>query len=442
MSITVPGKIFVIENRWEDVSGTVESFWKAGEGIVYSREIPEENGCPSNVRLVILDLVLREDGAIQDTDYEQAALALSRIGKKTGFFLVAPFSVHITSENKNEVIGHIKEAYREQTGEDLPERIVLKAFGKSEISQEQLATEIEKWINRNPEAGMVFEWEKTIEDGKDNTTSEIVRTGGIETIVKTTEKEVGRNAAPREIFTLFNRLLLRHSLALMKKGAFTPLVNQILGRRGPLQRDILDWYPKIHYLDTYFEPEEKEPLWTGDILKTNITRDPAKEYALVITPACDFANKKVKQIKAIFGIRVRNIQEYNPEAEDIPLVVKKIGMTKQQKYKTRDEVINAIAQKNKLPARLYTLYFLREPSDSNNYFHLLMDFSTLESKRAKKCADGNIRLPYGWERICRLDSPYIEDILQKYASSSARVGTPDIPSEALEAERKRLKSEH
>lgn len=442
MSVTVPGKIFVIENRWDDVKDIIESFWKAGEGIVYSRDIPEEDKCPSNVRLVILDLLLSEDGGeIEDTDYQQAALAISRIEKKTGFFLVAPWSLHITSDNKKEVIENLKKAYREHTQKDLPERI-LKAFGKKEINQKQMMNEIKEWISRNPEAGLVFEWEKTIEDGRDNTTSAIVRTGGIKTIVKATEKEVGGNAVPREIFTLFNRLLLRHSLMLMKKGTFTSIVKQILKKKGLAETNILDWYPKIHYLNAYFEPEVKEPLWTGDILKTNIKQSSEKEYVLVITPACDFANKKVEQITVIFGIKIETIPDYTLEVEDIPLLVKKIGMTKEQKYKTRKEIINAITLKNNLPARFHVLHFLRHPSDLSNYFHLMLDFSTVGSRRAEKYADRNIKVPGGWERICRLDSPYIEEIVQKYTSFSARIGTPDIPSEALKEEGKRLKSEH
>lgn len=437
MSMTVPGKILVIENKWEDVRKTVKSFWKAGEGIVYSSEIPEENKCPSNVRLVILDLVLHEDGEIQDSDYEQAALAIIRIEKRTSFFLVAPWSVHIRSDNKAEVMRNIQEAYKAQTGKELQERI-LKAFGKKEITQERLVSEIGKWIRRNPEAGLVFEWEKSIEDGRDRTASEIINTGGISTVVKSVEKEVGRHATPRETFTLFNKLLLRHSLASLGGGKFIPLLRKILSGEEPREMDILARYPKIRYLETYYKVEDKEPLWTGDIFRTGLN-DPQKKYVVVINPTCDFAQKKVTKIKVVFGTEIKTVRNYQVSDTYVPLIVRKFGRTKKGKWKKRNEVINAIATGSGLPQRYYILHFLRSSVDADDYFHLLIDFSMVQSE-AKKGGEGAVKIPSRWHRICRLDSPYIEDLLQKYASISARIGTPDIPENVIKKEKERLTS--
>lgn len=432
MNITVPGKILVIENRWKEVKKIIESFWKTGEGIVYSSSIPDE--APSNVRLVILDLVLYEGGdQVQPEDYQQAALALKKIESKTQFYLIALWSIYITSDTETEVIKNLKNAYKEQTGKDLPDRI-LKPFGKKNFAGRNVVDEIKHWINANPEAGLIFEWEKSIEHGRDQTASEIINTGGIKTVVKSVEKEVGKTAASRETFTLFNKLLLRHSIISLEESGFRPLIEKVLEGKDIAQTNTLEWYPKIHYLKSYYQVENSEPLWTGDILQTDLT-DPQRKYAIVVTPACDFAQKKLTKIKVVYGIKIKKIEKYRNNDKDVPLPVQKLGKTKKGKWKKPNEIINAIVKGSTLPDRFYILHFLKSSSD-DNYFHLLIDFSNVQSRKVKE----KIKLPHSWQRICRIDSPYIEDLLQKYASFSARVGTPAIPENVQRAEIERLKN--
>lgn len=433
----IPGKIFFIENDLESIRETIESFWQVGEGVVCSREIPQEDKCPSNVRLVVLDLVLGEDGEIQDTDYQQAALAVRRIEEKTGFFLVAPWSVHITRENKDEVIANLRTAYKEQTGTELSERI-LKAFGKHEITKEQLVQEIEKWITENPEAGLVFEWEKSVENARDEATSTLMNMGGVRTTLKAVEKERGRPAVSREIFTLFGKLLSRYSLIRLDESKMDLLVNGVLKRREVGGASLLEWYPKVRYHEAYYHVTKTEPLWTGDVLKTNLSV-PEKEYAVIITPACDFAQKRFDSIKVAFATKIETIREYDVDSASVPAVVKKLGQTKQGKWKTRKEIIGLIGGGTRLPARFYLLYFLYSSLNSADYFHLLVDFSAIES-RSSSVSGGIAKLPRNWERICRLGSPYLEDLMQKYGAFSARVGTPDIPPDVIKKEKRRLET--
>lgn len=439
MSITVPGKILVIDNIWEHVNEMIESFWEARDGIVYLRDIPDENTCPSNVRLLVLDLVLREDGELEDTDFEQAALALTRVESRTNFYLVALWSVHIDSSRPDEVasvIERLKEAYCRQTGEDLPGRI-LNAFGK-DIGQEKVVEEIHQWISENPEAGIVFEWEKAIEGARDKTVSEIVNIAGIRAVVKTLEKEVGRAATPREILTLFNRVLLRHSAR--ENGELTSVVMRVLEEPSAPEGKTLEWYARVHYLAAYFTLELTESLWTGDIFRTNIESDPEKEYAISITPACDFTQKRVKRMNVAYGTKVQIIQSYRRDAAEVPIVVKKFGKDREGKHKGKSVIVQAIAKGTGLPGKLCVLHFLRDSPEAENYFHLLIDFSMVEAVNIEQDRDGNLKIPNGWQRICRLDSPYLEDLLQKYASFAARIGTPELPEHVIKEELEKLKS--
>ncbi|GAI22192.1 unnamed protein product, partial [marine sediment metagenome] len=133
------------------------------------------------------------------------------------------------------------------------------------------------------------------------------------------------------------------------------------------------------------------------------------------------------------------VRNYQVSDTYVPLIVRKFGRTKKGKWKKRNEVINAIATGSGLPQGYYILHFLKSSVDADDYFHLLIDFSMVQSE-AKKSGEGAVRIPSGWHRICRLDSPYIEDLLQKYASISARIGTPDIPENVIKKEKERLNS--
>lgn len=430
MNITISGKILVVDDNEDDVKEIINSFRNSGQGVIYLTGPPPEGECPSNVRLLILDLDIDGCGDVTNEDLKNDVLVLQRINKINRFYLVALWSAYITKTE--DWVEKIRQSYSEQTGEQFP-ALFLKPFGK-DIGQIRMVSEITKWIQENPEAGLVFEWEKSIEEGRDKTVSEIANIGGIRTIVKTMEKEVGETAIARGTFTLFNKLLLRHSLLSLTKNGFTPLIEKVLEEKDMAGTNTLEWYHRIHCLKAYYKVEDNEPLWTGDILKTNIDSDLQKEYAAVITPACDFAQKKVPKIKVVYGIKIKNIEEYGVNDEDVPLPVQKLGKTKKSKWKNRNKVINAIVKGSALPDRFYILHFLEFSSDKN-YFHLLIDFSNVQSIKLEE----NMKLPTGWQRICRIDSPYIEDLLQKYASFSARVGTPAIPEDVQKAEVERLK---
>lgn len=426
----IPGKILVIENDWDDVKETIESLWGAGEAIVYLSDIPEEEKCPSNVRLVILDLVLDGSGDLQNAHYEMAAQALRRIEQKTGFFLVAVFSVHVTGDNRDEVIGKIRGAYREQTGaKNLPEGVIA-AFGKGEIGREKLQQMIERWIKTNPEAGVVFEWEKATEKGRDQTASQLMDVGGIRTVLKALEKECGKASVPGEAFTLFNRLLLRNSLFALDRKKISPLLDNIVSSRQPSSTTVLEWYPKIRYLQAYNCVGAKENFWTGDIFKTGLS-DTGKQYAVIVTPACDFAQKEVDQtgVKVVYGIRVDPLPDYADTDGNVHPVVRKLGCTKERKWKKRNDVIGSIIKGSGLPHSCYVLHFIKDSANASDYFHILLDFTNVTSRR----------IPRSWQRICRVDAPYVDDLIQKYASFSARIGRPDIPGDVVEQEKQRLK---
>jgi len=436
MTLKIPGKVLVIDNRYEDVRDIITSLWRDGQGIVFLDTLPSEEAIPSNVRLIILDLMLREDGDIQPEDYEQAALALYRISKRTSFFLVAVWSIHVDPqdvEQASQVVDTLKRAYRDVAGSEFSTSF-FKPFGKN-IGQQQLEQEIQGWVVSNPQAGLVFKWEDAVEDSRDGAVSKLVDIGGIDAIVRSMAQELGEQAVPREMLNLLNRILVRHASKEDRVRTLSPLVSSIL-TGGTVALPSYEWYARFHHLQTYFPVHESEPLWTGDILKRTSSGGPLEEFAIVITPACDLAQKRPTGIKVAYGIQFDRIPEYAVDDENVPAIAKLFGKTIKGKYKKRGVIIKSLATGSDLPERFKVLYFLKTSPDAGNYFHVLFDFSRIDSLPCERHGSGNFGVPQGWQRLCRLDSPYIEDLLQKYSTFSSRVGTPSIP-ETIKGEMER-----
>ena len=141
----------------------------------------------------------------------------------------------------------------------------------------------------------------------------------------------------------------------------------------------------------------------------------------------------------MYGIDFTTIPEYASTDESVPEVVQVFGKTGDNKFKKRNEVIKTLATGSDLPERFYILHFFRHSEESGDYLHLLIDFTKINSIACHRDTVGNLRVPRGWTRLCRLDSPYKEDLLQKYSSYSARLGTPSIPQKITSEISKRLK---
>jgi hypothetical protein len=426
----IPGNILVVDNNYADVADVIESCEKAGMPVIYLQSPPRPETCPSNVRLVVLDLDLDGCGNVSDQDVEQAVLVLQRVALKAGYFLVVLWSIHI-DDKSIDWAKNIREKYIEQTGGDLRGDF-LKAFGKKQVTKDILIEKIQEWIDGNPQFGTVFGWERIVEEAMDETVSDVSNTGGISTILRALEKEVGKNSLPRELVNLFTRILLRHSSTEEKIARLTVLIERVLHKREPLQTDILEWYSGLHYFQAYFTVDKREPLWTGDILK----KSDSDEFRIVITPACDFAQKKCETVKLVHGIAVNALSGYDrDDPATVPEVARWIGKDKQDKYWKKEDISKSLFFKGQqLPKRLYPLHFLKKSQKDNKYFHLIFDFSRVSSVKAEIYRNGNIKIPKGWERICRLDSPYCQNFLQSYTSFAARIGVPEIPDDVSKKE--------
>ena len=183
MSVSVPGRIVVIDNVEADVKDIIKSFWDSGESVIFFRSIPDEDKIPPNVTLLILDIALSGEEFREDEDIPQLALILKHIVSKTKLCLIVLWSRHIYGTGES-FIDQIKEDYRIQTDKDIPSTIFFIQFGKTDVDQSWLTEKIRKWIDETPNAGIVFEWEKLIDNARDEAVSDIVSVGEIQVLLK------------------------------------------------------------------------------------------------------------------------------------------------------------------------------------------------------------------------------------------------------------------
>ncbi len=428
MDAFIPGRILVVDDVYKDVADIVQSFREEGYGVIYREGPSDDIGELSNVRLVILDLDLK--GLGPGTDLEWPALVLKRLTEGgNAFYLVAVWSKHVRNggiPDDQDWLAELKDAYTEQTGRPFPD-LFLRPFRK-QPEQTELLERIKKWVEETPHAGLVFEWERLLNKARDHATSKILdlEGGSLASLVKVLRDEV-RESADRELVRLFNRVLLRY----MTTGDLAE-ISDLMDRLG--KGDINpDWYARFHHFQTYYHPDETEPVWTGDIFEIG-EDDHGKSYAIVITPRCDLAWDRVDKLKLVYAMKVG----YRAEVQQPAFEAIRPG-----RPFTRDDgkgrsgeaknFLNAVAglKGARLKDRFYVLRFVRAGEAG---FHLVADLHNV-------CSIPLGEVEEGWrqKRICRLDSPYIEDLMHRYAALSERVGVPAIPEEVCRAEAKRLR---
>lgn len=428
MDAFIPGRILVVDDVYKDVEDIVRRFREEGYGVIYREGPSDDIRELSNVRLVILDLDLGGPGP--GTDLEWPALVLTRLAEGGNpFYLVAVWSKHVKNReipDDRDWLVELKEAYAEQTGRPFP-KLFLRPFRK-QPKQADLLERIKEWVIEVPQAGLVFEWEKLLNKARDYTTSKILdlEGGSLASLVKVLRDEV-KESADRELIRLFNKVLLRY----MATGELAE-ISELMDRLG--KGDVnLDWYARFHHFQTYYHPDETEPVWTGDIFEIG-EDDHGKSYAIVLTPRCDLAWDRVDKLKLVYAMKVGyRAAVQQPAFEAIrpgPPFTRDDGKGRSGKAKN---FLNAVAglKGARLKDRFYVLRFVLAGEAG---FHLVADLYNVCSIPL-----GEVEERWKQKRICRLDSPYIEDMLQRYAALSARVGVPAIPEKVREAEAKRLR---
>lgn len=195
----------------------------------------------------------------------------------------------------------------------------------------------------------------------------------------------------------------------------------------PLSFDV-DKYGHIHSLQFYYNVPKEDSIWTGDVLER---KNGEGEYAVVVSPACDFAQRKKRPLDFVKIISCIRINDGDlADSECLKSIKDKL------KIKTSlGQVPKAILTGIDLQRRFYVLRYLKD--SKADLFHLVLDFQRVYNIPLKETAAELEE--EGWERICRIDIPIVDDLLQTYSAYSSRIGIQNIPTEIVKSIANKIK---
>jgi len=403
----VPGRILVIDDLRTDkdkrkVVALVRSLREKGESVLFKQSMPENEDALKNVRLLIIDLFLVEGD--KEASYELLTNIIRRISKETGFLIVAIWTKYtIDPERDKRIIQELKETIR------YPGAVFLEPFGK-DIQPKLLIEKIKASMTSKPECGLLLETERCVEKARDYAVRDIISTESIPVILGALREDIGDTALHREIIDLFLKVLSRYSKPSKELEAYIKRISELSVNVDSGK------YGQIYSLQSYYKVYPDEQTWTGDILEKN------GEYAVVITPACDFAQCKLDFIKIIPAIRIDHADLTNSECLNEIKAKFKIK-------KRRKEIPKAILAGTGLQKRFYVLKYLKD-SNTGVLFHLVLDFQRVSNLPFKENAV-SLEEEEGWVRVCRIDTPIIDNLLQEYSAYSSRIGIQAIPRDII-----------
>lgn len=416
MMMLVPGRILVIDDMPKEVEGIIGSLREKGENVLYTTSIPEEE-LLQNTRLLIIDLFLIPDD--EDASYDMVASIIRKINEKAKFFIVAIWTKHVkNAEEAKDVETKLKDTLGKEELAKL-KAIFLEPFGKY-LTEAVLAKKLEQIIVTDPLCGVIFEIEREIEMARDNVVSDIMSAGSMPVTLKALKEEVGKETLGRQMIELYLKILCRYSKPTQK---MSESISRLVSSGGTID---LKKYGFIYNLRSYYDIAENEQIWTGDVLKKINGND---EYAVIVSPACDFAQKKLGFIKTILASRI-NHDDF--ETQQVDEIKKKLGIEKGSMKDCIGLILKAGAN---LPKKSYILRYLKD-KETGTLFHLIVNLQQVSHIPFKELAES--LKEEGYIRVCRIDAPQIDDLLQTYSAYSSRIGTQSVPEEIVKEAQKKV----
>jgi len=384
-------------------SGIPVQYWN-GKG-----DFPEEI---TNARIIILDLDLAKVGIRGPNFYLEAAKVLKKIpGPYIAIILALDY-------DKDDSIG-LKKYYDEHYPDPLCGFIAKKGLTKAEEATKPtvLRDIILEAIEGNDVLKFILTWEQIIEKSKDLALHNLFEKELETTITALTKsfcKGLGEEAAAREMTALLLQLVIRkvtHSEALKKLTIRIDELNKSILENTteyPTEND-LALYNKL----MYYTPQDEEPKYTGDIFRTE---KEFYQYAIILTPRCDVVQEKTQRLLFCYGVPLEGELFKNPNypLHKIDTSVLKRHKAKKTLNKIEKYMKERYFQEANLPETLFVLWNFCHDGET---LGICFDFNNVQSIKINEI---------NWQRISRLDSPFIEEMLEKYGSVVSRVGTMEI----------------
>lgn len=410
------GRILIVDDEYDEkIEKAVNALVNDGLPVQYwngKDQLPETI---RNVRVVVLDLDLGGVG-IRSPGLTHYGLAVQALNKIPGPYIVVIMAEDFIKEDPANLV----QAYNESYGRPICGLVAQKGLTKDEeVHNPSLLKQlIIQSIANKDILRMAFLWEDVIDKATDLALIDLMPEeveSTIITIIKTFCREMGNDAASRELINLLMRLVSRRVSVGKPFDDFKNLVDVLNRKRSAASAtEKAEIYNRI----MFYTPELGEKPWTGDLYKV-ANQEKYCDYALVLNSPCDLAQNKTWSFRVSFGFIVKPEHfedlDYPPYKIDHAIV--------ERRKKNPAESINALkryardrySNSTKLPDSLFMLHNLK---DQEIFVKLCFDFNNVKSVDETEIRE--------WRRIARLDSPFLEELLQEYSHHSFRIGTMPI----------------
>ncbi len=412
------GKILFIDNEYEDaVQKAVTNLVEKGITVQFWNGQGEMPSYISNVRVVVIDLDLANIQMKTDSLAYYSPI-LEILHKIPGPLVVLIMAREYEDTDPINLNTYYEEAYGTFHG-----AILTKGLTKDEeiADPPKLLKLISSSIEDDKNLQLLLAWEMVVDKAQDKAFNQLI-TSDVKTtipnLVRSICRDFTQDSAARELVNAVMQLVSRQTKETQELILLDKLVKQIndekivVNPKYPCEND-LSLYNKL----MFYEPNSEEPVWTGDIYKTK-GMSKYDDYAIVLTPVCDFANSKTSRVLLCFGFPILEEAfvdiDYPPYKIDFD-IKKKAAIPLESKEIVESIKNRYLLGKSKTTENLYTLWNFMEKGKT---FGLCFDFNniqTLEIEELKK-----------WERIQRLDFPFKQHILETYGRFMSRVGTAEI----------------
>lgn len=423
-SAKFPGKVLFIDNRFDEIQ---EFFTKLASSSVSVQYWDPNNALDrpiTNVRIVILDLYLKNTEDVRGTPsfYIPAAEALRKI---TGPFILFIFSDGFDSDK--DICG-LCDTYSNLCKKPLSTIGKITGIEKESTTLDEILIAMKSGFEETDILKMISTWDNLLNEAKDNTLLQLAEEGfekEIQEFVKASTRGIDDNSIPREFASTMIRLISRH----INNGSEFEKFGKILARIRSAPSSSIE-NPLLQHLQMYHKPSITEKTWTGDIyeMKSHLESSSVSfwNFSLVLTPACDIAQKVKRKLETFLlcdgcVIDVESVKNpdhpFRKNVNAFKFPTKEEGQSDTDWNKNIMNTLNT-ASTNHLPEKYYVVWHFKL---NGNYVGICFDFQRV---RSIKIEDMDPLL--NGQRSYRLDSPFVDDILQKFGSFANRLGTPEI----------------
>lgn len=376
--------VLIIENNTDEIKNLERDLGKRGMSVILAEDSTKAKEIIKNrpeLSIIILDWYLNEE------DSMESEIILTELKD----YVFAPVIIY----TKQGTIG----PYTFITDRGL-ERIVT-VMDKGKVTVEAIFDEMEGWIKGNPELRIFLKWAYEVKKTLNPVLWKVyeMEAGGLRALLGIMKCEVSDASyipAEYDLSTLFLKVLTRNLN--YKTEFFSSLSEEIkkLQEEDSVELD-REKAKRFHGYERYIQPPVSQPIWTGDLIKKS-----EEEYFVVVTPACDL---------------------FNPGKIDNVLLLSAVPFSKYRAEKSPNKDTLGTILSNKKDSTHYLPYIEKCPDG------LLCLFEQITSMKIEDIQEdigsGNL------ERIATIDSPFIENLLQRMNAYLMRLGVRELEKEEI-----------